>query len=151
MTRIGSKHNPAALGVNANNLKSTCVSTDPVHRNSVSEFKLSVLKSDAIFKISVDQITDVGRVVSVSAKSVTHFFAGCIMHLSLLQMKTRFRQQSCVACMIVMRVGDDGVVNVFKCNTRRLERVNGASQKSTFALCGRLRIKASVNQNSFFA
>jgi len=109
MGNVGGKHDPAAPGMDADELHSGRVAADRVQTYARSELDRTVVEPYPPRKIETHDADDILHLEGAGEERVAHVAAGRVMQLDLLQMKLRRGEAVECADMVVMHMGQDYV------------------------------------------
>ena len=111
MGDVGGEHDPAAPGMDADELHPRRVAADRVQTYARSELDRTVVEPHPPGEIEPHNADDILDLEGASEERVAHVAAGRVMQLDLLQMKLRRREAVECADMVVMHMGQDYVGN----------------------------------------
>ncbi len=124
MRRIGRQHNRPPRSRDPHHLQSVGVTADVMHGDAGGDFALAGVKGDAL---AVDvahhqrHMLDRKRMAQMAE---AHASSGGVTHLAILNVKPGVRKQVEIACVIVMHMGDDDVLDVNGLNPKSRERLH---------------------------
>src|SRR5271154_5729549 len=112
MADVGGEYDPAAAGMNADELHARGVTADRMQGDPRRQLDRSVVELDPPREVEPHDADDILDLERAGEERMAHVMAGGVMQLGLLQMELRRRKAGKRADMVVMHVSQDNVGDV---------------------------------------
>ena len=100
------------------------MATHPMQRHARRNFALAGMKGDALAEDVTHHQRDMFNRKRMPQRPETHAAPGGIVHLAILQVKTRIRKQVEIAGVIVMQMGNNDVLDIAGPDAEARQRVH---------------------------
>jgi hypothetical protein len=105
------------------------------------------MEGDALAIDMAHHLRDMLDREGVTQQAVAHAASGRIGHLPVLQVKPRIREAVEIAGMVVMQMGDDDILDVFRLNAKACQRIDRIEHQLAAADLGLVGIEAGIDQD----
>ena len=121
MAGIGSQDHPSPACTHPNHLQTLGMPADVMHFDAGRNLVGSVVEMHPLLEYATDHLHHVVGFIGVVQRGMAHAAAGRKLHLAVLQVVARIREQRVVAGVVIMQVGDDQILDFRGRDAQRLQ------------------------------
>src|SRR5689334_14925022 len=147
MRGVGGEHHRAALGLDPHHLQAIGMATDPMHGNAGRDLALAGMERDSLAIDMAHHLRDMLDRERMTQQAVAHAAPGRIRHFPVLQMKSRIRETVEIACVVVMQMGDDDILDISSLDAKARERIDRIERQLAPADLRLIGVEAGIDQD----